>query len=93
MPVAQLIGTICRARVSSSVREDVPAGAEPEATSPETDTPTRLFAEICYPLYQERAAGNSSICGFQRVFFGLLPVTYGGSIVGMLCINQDQDEM
>ena len=33
--------------------DEVPARTEPEATSPETDTPSRLFAEICYLLYQE----------------------------------------
>jgi hypothetical protein len=49
--------------------KEVPARAEPEATSPETDTPTRLFAEICYLLYQERAAGSSSIWGFSTAFF------------------------
>jgi hypothetical protein len=53
----------------------VPARTEPEATSPETDTPARFFAEICYLLYQERLAATSSMLGFQRLFFGLNPVT------------------
>ncbi len=90
MPVAQPRG---QSVGPSSLGTRVPARAEPEATSPETDTPARLFAEICYLLYQEQAAGNSTNWGFQRVFFGLVPVTYGGSIVGMLCINQDPNEM
>ena len=29
------------------------AGTKLEATSPETDTPTRFRAEICYWLYQD----------------------------------------
>jgi hypothetical protein len=40
--------------ISRSVRTDIDsARTEPEATSPETDTPVRLFAEICYLLYQD----------------------------------------
>jgi len=63
------------ARVNLRLGEDVPARTRPEATSPETDTPARFFAEICYLLYQGTDAQSSSMWGFQRVFSGVLPVT------------------
>jgi hypothetical protein len=91
MPVVQLIGYDLRG--PSSIYEDDSARTEPEATSPETDTPARLFAEICYLLYQGPVPRHTSIYRFSTSSSGLVPVTYGGPNVGMLCINQDQDEM
>jgi hypothetical protein len=71
-PVVQLIGYAAGPEFKL---EDVPARTEPEATSPETDTPARLFAEICYLLYQGPVPGDSPIYRFSTGSFGFLLVT------------------
>jgi hypothetical protein len=51
------------------------AGTELEATSPETDTPARFRAEICYWLYQDLGVLNRAIFAFQQVLSHMLSVS------------------
>lgn len=82
-----------QAEARATKRYFVPAGTEPEATSPETDSPARSRAEICYLFYQASEPLGGVIFSFSTSVSRLYTTTYGASIVVMLCINQHADEM